>query len=85
VAKIEEARAIRYLIDALEDKAAVALLLQGELFGAAVFHCQQLCEKGIKACLSLVGVFAAADHRVSDLFVEHVLPRMEEKLKREPT
>jgi len=41
---------------------------------SSLFHCQQICEKAMKACLCLMGIFVAEEHNAALLFVNHVLP-----------
>jgi HEPN domain-containing protein len=58
--KIEVALAIRYLADATEDVIMAELGLENAT-ASALFHCQQICEKAMKACLCLVSVFVAEE------------------------
>jgi HEPN domain-containing protein len=46
---------------------------------SSLFHCQQTCEKAMKACLCLVGVFVAEEHNTVLLFANHVLPLVDEQ------
>ena len=46
---------------------------------SSLFHCQHICEKAMKACLCLVGIFAAEEHNVALLFANHVLPLVNEQ------
>ncbi|MBM3242583.1 HEPN domain-containing protein [Candidatus Poribacteria bacterium] len=48
---------------------------------SALFHCQQICEKAMKACLCLVGIFVAEEHNTVLLFANHVLPLTTEPQK----
>ena len=42
---LAEARTIRYLIDSLNDKSAVSVLLTTGDYSSSLFHIEQLCEK----------------------------------------
>jgi HEPN domain-containing protein len=48
-----EARALRYLIDAIKDKDAADVLIRENLFDMALSHIAQMCEKSTKACLAI--------------------------------
>ena len=48
---INEAMAIRYLIDSLNDKPFIEMAINMGLYAPALFHMEQLCEKSTKACL----------------------------------
>jgi HEPN domain-containing protein len=71
---IHEARAVRYFADALFDRDTIGPALENRLYPVAVFHAQQVCEKGAKGCLALVSIVVARDHHASDLFTAHVIP-----------
>lgn len=74
MSELDEARAVRYFLDALCDKEMIAPALENEVYPVAVFHSQQMCEKGAKGCLSLSAIIVARDHHVSDLFNEYIIP-----------
>lgn len=80
LSKINIARAIRYLADALEDEVMAKKGID-EAISSTLFHCQQMCEKGMKACLALIGIFVAEEHEVTDIFANHILPKLEESKK----
>lgn len=65
---------VRYFLDALCDKDTIAPALENKVYPVAIFHSQQVCEKGAKGCLSLSAIIIARDHHVSDFFNEYVLP-----------
>lgn len=46
---LNEARGIRYLLDALDDITAAEVLLEKRIYNQVLFHCQQTSEKGSKA------------------------------------
>jgi len=48
-----EARAIRYLIDALKDRDAAEVLIREKQLDMALVHIAQMCEKSTKACLAI--------------------------------
>ena len=65
---LDEARAIRYFLDAFCDRDTIGLALSQELYPVAIFHSQQVCEKCAKGCLALSAIMIARDHHASDLF-----------------
>lgn len=71
---LDEARAVRYFLDALCDRDTIAPALENKVYPVAIFHSQQVCEKGAKGCLSLSGIVITRDHHVSDFFNEYVIP-----------
>lgn len=74
MSELDEARAVRYFLDALCDKDTIAPALENKVYPVAIFHSQQVCEKGAKGCLSLSAIIIARDHHVSDFFNEYVIP-----------
>lgn len=71
---LDEARAIRYFLDAFWDGEALTLALERKLYPVAIFHSQQVYEKSAKGCLALVGILSARDHHASDLFNTSIIP-----------
>jgi HEPN domain-containing protein len=71
---LDEARAIRYFLDAFCDRDTISLALNQELYPVAIFHSQQVCEKCAKGCLALFAIMIARDHHASDLFNSSVIP-----------
>lgn len=71
---LDEARAIRYYLDALCDMDTIGLAMSRELYPVAIFHSQQVCEKCAKGCLALSGIMIARDHHASALFNSSVIP-----------
>lgn len=71
---LHEARAVRCFADALFDRDTIGPALGNRLYPVAVFHAQQVCEKGAKGCLALVSIVVARDHPASDLSTAHVIP-----------
>jgi len=71
---LNEARGIRYLLDALDDITAAEVLLEKRIYNLVLFHCQQTSEKGSKACLSLLGIILADEHRYADFLQKVVVP-----------
>jgi len=76
--RIDIARAIRYLADAVEDIVMAERGLE-DATASSLFHCQQTCEKAMKACLCLVGVFVAEEHNIALLFANHILSLVDEQ------
>ena len=71
---LNEARALRYLIDALDDEASAEVLFEKGILNRALFHGQQVSEKGSKACLSMLGIVLADDHKYADFLQKMVVP-----------
>lgn len=71
---LNEARALRYLIDAVEDLMAAEVLLDKEVYNLVLFHCQQASEKSSKACLSLFGIILADEHKYAGFLQKMVVP-----------
>ena len=71
---LNEARGIRYLLDALDDINAAEVLLEKNIYNQVLFHCQQVSEKGSKACLSLLGMVLAEEHKYADFLQKVVMP-----------
>jgi HEPN domain-containing protein len=59
---IREARAIRYLLDAVNDASIIGPALEEGLYSMALFHSQQASEKSAKACLSLLDILITDEH-----------------------
>lgn len=77
---INEARAIRYLIDAIDDKLLIESALDKKIFSQALFHSQQLSEKASKACLSALKILPVDDHKYADALNYLIIPNSK-KLK----
>lgn len=75
---INEARAISYLCDALDDVPFIDTALKERIYNRAIFHCQQLCEKSAKACLASMGIVIADEHRFLEYFNNFVMPESQE-------
>lgn len=73
---LNEARALRYLIDSLDDLKAAEALLDKKIYSQVMFHCQQVGEKASKACLSLWGIVLADEHKYADFLQKMVVPSM---------
>ena len=71
---LNEARALRYLLDALDDSSAAEILLEKKIFNQVLFHCQQVSEKASKACLSFLGIVLADEHKYADFLQKLVVP-----------
>jgi HEPN domain-containing protein len=81
---LAEARTIRYLIDSLNDKSAVSVLLNTGDCSSALFHIEQLCEKSTKACLAILGILLVGKsvkerslikaHLFSDAIKVYIIP-----------
>jgi len=69
---IREARAIRYLLDAVNDASIIEPALG--LYSMAIFHSQQASEKSAKACLSLLDILITDEHIYTDYLVKFVIP-----------
>lgn len=69
---INEARAIRYLIDALNDKPFIEMAINMGLYSPAIFHMEQLCEKSTKACLCTFNILITKEHLFTD-FIERII------------
>lgn len=71
---LNEARGIRYLMDAIDDIDSAEALLDRKIYNQVLFHCQQVSEKGSKACLSLLGIVLADEHKYADFLQKVVVP-----------
>lgn len=71
---IREARAVRYLLDAVNDTSIIAPALEEGLYSMAIFHSQQASEKSAKACLSLLDILITDEHIYTDYLVKFVIP-----------
>jgi len=71
---IREARAVRYLLDAVNDASIIAPALEEGLYSMAIFHAQQASEKSAKACLSLLDILITNEHIYTDYLVKFVIP-----------
>jgi len=71
---IREARAIRYLLDAVSDTAIIEPALLEGLYSMAIFHSQQACEKSAKACLSLLDILITDEHIYTNYLVKFIIP-----------
>lgn len=71
---IREARAIRYLLDAVNDTSIIRPALEEGLYSMAIFHSQQASEKSAKACLSLLDILITDEHIYTDYLVKFVIP-----------
>ena len=71
---LNEARALRYLVDAVDDIASAEALFEKGILSRALFHCQQVSEKGSKACLSQLGFVLADEHKYADFLQKMVVP-----------
>jgi HEPN domain-containing protein len=71
---IREARAVRYLLDAMNDASIIVPALDEGLYSMAIFHAQQASEKSAKACLSLLDILITDEHIYTDYLVKFVIP-----------
>ncbi len=71
---IKEARAVRYLLDAVNDASIIGPALEEELYPMAIFHAQQASEKSAKACLSLLEILITDEHIYTDYLVKFLIP-----------
>lgn len=71
---LNKARGLRYLIDALDDVSAAEILLDKSMYALVMFHCQQASEKASKACLSVLGIVLADEHKYADFLQKMVVP-----------
>lgn len=74
MSNINEARAVRYLLDAIIDRSIIDSAINDGLYSIAIFHAQQVCEKSTKACLSLLGVVVADEHLYINFLKNMVIP-----------
>lgn len=74
MSNINEARAIRYLIDALNDKPFIDMAINLGLYAPAIFHMEQLCEKSTKACLCTFNILITKEHLFTDLIEKIIIP-----------
>lgn len=77
----QEARAIAYLRDALDDLGCGDDLLKTRHYSKALFHFQQSTEKAMKSCLAILGKLVIQEHRCTNLFKTHVIPVLSEELR----
>lgn len=71
---VNEARAIRYLLDGLDDKDMIECALEKEIYSQALFHAQQLAEKSTKACISILQMMPTDEHHYTKSAYNIVLP-----------
>lgn len=71
---LDEARAVRYFLDAFCDRDTISLAVKEGLDPVAVFHSQQVFEKCAKGCLALLSIMSARDHHASGLFHSSIIP-----------
>ncbi|MBI2669312.1 HEPN domain-containing protein [Candidatus Woesearchaeota archaeon] len=71
---LNEGQAIRYLIDAVDDVLAAEMLLEKKMFSLVIFHSQQASEKASKACLSLLAMVLADEHKYADFLQKMIVP-----------
>ncbi|MCX6689341.1 MAG: HEPN domain-containing protein [Methanoregula sp.] len=71
---LDEARAIRYFLDAFYDRDTIKPAREAGLYPVVIFHSQQVCEKSAKGCLSLYAIIIASDHHASDFFNRYIIP-----------
>jgi HEPN domain-containing protein len=74
MSKINEARAVSYLLDATYDRSAVEFAIKEKLYPVAIFHAQQTCEKATKACLSLMNILITGEHQYMDFVQNDISP-----------
>jgi HEPN domain-containing protein len=74
MSSIDEARALRFLIDSLNDAADADIMLDHKRYSSALFHTEQSCEKATKACLAIIGVIGQKDHVIYDHVKDEILP-----------
>jgi HEPN domain-containing protein len=74
MSSIDEARALRFLIDSLNDAADADIMLDHKRYSSALFHTEQSCEKATKACLAIIGVIGLKDHVIYDHVKDEILP-----------
>ncbi len=70
---IREARAVRYLLDAVNDISIIGPALEEGIYSMAIFHSQQASEKSAKACLSLLDILITDEHIYTDYLVKFVI------------
>jgi HEPN domain-containing protein len=71
---LDEARAIRYFLDAIYDRDTIKPAMEAGLPSVVIFHSEQVCEKSAKGCLSLFAIIIASDHHASDFFNTYIIP-----------
>lgn len=71
---LDEARAIRYFLDAFYARDTIKPAQEAGLHSVVIFHSQQVCEKSAKGCLSLYAIIIASDHHASDFFNKYIIP-----------
>lgn len=72
MSSLAEARAVRYLLDAVYDKSLIDAAIKDNIPSQALFHMEQLCEKATKACLAIAGILITREHSYS-YYVESIL------------
>ncbi|KCZ70379.1 hypothetical protein ANME2D_03294 [Candidatus Methanoperedens nitroreducens] len=75
MSNIREARAIRYLLDAVNDTSIIGPALEEKLYSMAIFHSQQASEKSAKVCLSFLNILITDEHIYTDYLVKFVIPK----------
>jgi HEPN domain-containing protein len=74
MSSIDEARALRYLIDSMNDATDASVMFNNGRYPAALFHIQQSSEKATKACLSVIGIVGLKDHLIAIHVRNEILP-----------
>ena len=74
MSSIDEARAIRFLIDSLNDSIDADLMFSNGRYASALSHADQSCEKATKACLAIMGIIGKKDHIISRHVREEIMP-----------
>jgi len=74
MSSIDEARALRFLIDSLNDAADADIMLDHKRYSSALFHTEQSCEKATKACLAIIGIIGLKDHVIFDHVKNEIMP-----------
>jgi len=74
MSSIDEARALRYLIDSLNDTADAGIMLDHGRYSSALFHTEQASEKATKACLAIIGIIGLKDHVINDHVKNEIIP-----------
>lgn len=74
MSSIDEARSLRYFIDALQDSDAAEILINNGKYAAAMFHVEQLCEKSTKASLAIISILITKEHLFSSYVKDDIIP-----------
>lgn len=74
MSSIDEARALRYLIDSLNDSTDAGIMLDNGRYPSVLFHTEQSCEKATKACLAIIGIIGIKKHEFSDSVRDEIIP-----------